>query len=513
MTGVWLYIDGLAYKSCRVEAGVEVNPSDFLKKPDEAAYFTKDTQYDTSVPGEYVIKVKSGWFTHKCRLIVEDTTPPAAVAVSRTVSMGGSCEPADLIAELSDATAVTAAWGTVPDFTRTGVQTVTVVLTDLGGNATTLQAELIVSRAVDLVVMEAGGRLPELSEFLLTNEEASFVTDMEKLDLNSVGDYAVQLIVGGEICNSVLRVEDTVAPQLEVHDLEGFCMAKREAIEFVTNVTDATEVTVSFKQEPDWSLEGPQEVDLLACDAGGNQVAKTAVLTLFADTEAPVISGAADINIYLGDSVSYRKNITVTDNSQVEPELTVDTSGVNLDEAGVYPVIYIARDNVGNTASVTVNLTVTARMYSQEEVDAMADEVLAKIITDGMTQREKAEAIYTWITTHVSYISHSEGDDWVRSAYEGLKQRQGDCRVYAATSKELLTRAGITNMDIAKIPAKSNHYWNLVDVGEGWLHFDTTPRKGGPRGFFLWTDSELMEYSKSHSNSHNYDHDAYPQVN
>ena len=30
--GGWLYVDSLAYKLCRVEAGVLVAPSDFLKK-------------------------------------------------------------------------------------------------------------------------------------------------------------------------------------------------------------------------------------------------------------------------------------------------------------------------------------------------------------------------------------------------------------------------------------------------------------------------------------------------
>ena len=70
--------------------------------------------------------------------------------------------------------------------------------------------------------------------------------------------------------------------------------------------------------------------------------------------------------------------------------------------------------------------------------------------------------------------------------------RQGDCYVFACTAKVLLTRAGITNMDIEKIPAKTRHYWNLVDIGDGWYHFDTTPRKDGTI-FFMWDDAKLME--------------------
>lgn len=67
-------------------------------------------------------------------------------------------------------------------------------------------------------------------------------------------------------------------------------------------------------------------------------------------------------------------------------------------------------------------------------------------------------------------------------------------------------------MDIAKIPAKTLHYWNLVDLGEGWFHFDTTPRTDHPT-IFMWTDAQMMDYSVRHNNSHNYDHDSYPAVN
>ena len=61
--GGWLYVDSLAYKLCRVEAGVAVTPSDFLKKPDDSAFFTQDSQpFSTVEPGEYQLRVKSGWF-------------------------------------------------------------------------------------------------------------------------------------------------------------------------------------------------------------------------------------------------------------------------------------------------------------------------------------------------------------------------------------------------------------------------------------------------------------------
>ena len=77
--GGWFYIDSLAYKVCRVEAGVEVKASDFLKSGDESAVFAQDSQpFDVKVPGEYHVRVKSGLFTHSCTLIIQDTIAPTA---------------------------------------------------------------------------------------------------------------------------------------------------------------------------------------------------------------------------------------------------------------------------------------------------------------------------------------------------------------------------------------------------------------------------------------------------
>ena len=55
------------------------------------------------------------------------------------------------------------------------------------------------------------------------------------------------------------------------------------------------------------------------------------------------------------------------------------------------------------------------------------------------------------------------------------------------------------------------HYWNLIDIGEGWHHFDTCRRVDGST-FFYKTDAELMAYSNSHDGTHNYDRSRYPDI-
>ena len=110
--GGWLYVDSLAYKLCRVEAGVLVTPSDFLKNQDEAAFFTEDSQpFSITEPGRYQVKVKSGWFTHSCILVIQDTIAPAGQAVPIIyLELGERCVPEDFVENISDATAVDIAY-------------------------------------------------------------------------------------------------------------------------------------------------------------------------------------------------------------------------------------------------------------------------------------------------------------------------------------------------------------------------------------------------------------------
>ena len=215
-----------------------------------------------------------------------------------------------------------------------------------------------------------------------------------------------------------------------------------------------------------------------------------------------------------GGSISYKKGVTVTDDFDQDVKLDVDTSAVDTSKPGDYTVIYTAVDNAGNRASVSAVLhvqPVTVDTVTEEIIYAEADKILAAILTDSMSQYDQAKAIYDWCHSKIAYSDGTPKTDWVQGAYRGIVDRKGDCYVYAATAKCLLTRAGIKNMDIEKIPAASMHYWNLIDIGDGWYHFDTCRRKDGST-FFYKTDAELMEYSNTHNKSHNYDKSLYPEI-
>ena len=55
------------------------------------------------------------------------------------------------------------------------------------------------------------------------------------------------------------------------------------------------------------------------------------------DTTPPVLEGAEDLEITEGESLSYKKNIQVSDNSSQEVTLEIDNSQVDLNTPGTYP--------------------------------------------------------------------------------------------------------------------------------------------------------------------------------
>lgn len=219
----------------------------------------------------------------------------------------------------------------------------------------------------------------------------------------------------------------------------------------MTEAEDATALTFYFQNDP-VLVEGTQEVVIVAKDEGGNTTEAVASLTLKDDTEAPVMKGVANRTVYIGDGISYKAGVTVTDNCDEDIELQVDSSGVDLNTEGNYHVTYSAKDRAGNETSQTITLTVRKHAYTQEEVDVLADKVLADIIMPEMSDYDKLVAIYDWVRTHVSYINYSEKGDWIRGAYEGLALHQGDCYVYLPPQRSFSQEPALPTVILKKYP-------------------------------------------------------------
>lgn len=238
------------------------------------------------------------------------------------------------------------------------------------------------------------------------------------------------------------------------------------------------------------------------------------------DTTPPEILGLSELVVKLGEKVSYKRGVSVEDNSGVKLQLVIDNSQVDLSKVGAYTVYYSATDLSGNTTTVEVLLTVIETdPVDPSEVNAMADALMAEILTEDMDLQDKVYALWKWCKSKIKY-SYADGARTVyEAAYEGFSNRSGDCYIYCACMEVFLDRLGVENMRVARCGGTSNHWWNLVNLGDGWYHLDASPRrKGDTYKCFLQTDEQIAQYSlyyeavnPGHPNYYGFDGSLYPE--
>lgn len=315
-------------------------------------------------------------------------------------------------------------------------------------------------------------------------------------------------------------VPDTTPPVIEgVADLHCYLGHDVDLLEGITVIDDLDpDVALTADDSAvDWTAPGTYEITYTAADASGNQATAAAVLTIIEDNTPPVIYGATDRTLCVGSTIAYRSGVLVTDDTDEAPKLSIDSSAVDLSTPGTYPLVYQATDGAGNVTTQKVTVTVHEKVYyyvDESVIYEAADQIIAEIITDDMTQEDQVWAIYRWIRANYSFNGWADKIDWKQNAYEMLQTGKSDCYGFFALSKLLFERLGILNVDVERVRTpehEGNHYWSVVSVdgGETWYHYDSTPFMT-PDEMCLVTDAELDAFSAKYWNCYNRDPSTYP---
>ncbi|WP_434310056.1 immunoglobulin-like domain-containing protein [Hominifimenecus sp. rT4P-3] len=369
------------------------------------------------------------------------------------------------------------------------------------------------------VAIEAGAPMADVSDFLKKDGvKANYVTDVGEIDTSVPGLYPVEIRAGHYSYETLLEIVDRTPPEGTVRDLTIWRGDACTADDFIETASDVTGVTASFGTEPDWNREGSQEVEIFLTDGAGNVTKLPAVLTIFFDTEPPVIAGVADQTITEGDSISYKSGVTVTDNRDENLEITVDASDVNLEQAGTYTVVYTAEDSAGNRAAVSATITVKARdkgEANREEMEELAREALANCISDRMSDRDKLYEMFWYVKRHMNYTGDSDKTTQINEAIRGFEEKQGDCFTYFSVLKAMMEQAGFETVDVTRLGGETRHFWSLVKVGDEWYHIDSCPRSVDHNKYwycFLRTDAELAKFSEQYDGYYNFDSTGLPKT-
>ncbi|MBR2927060.1 MAG: transglutaminase domain-containing protein [Clostridia bacterium] len=294
-----------------------------------------------------------------------------------------------------------------------------------------------------------------------------------------------------------------------------------EASDFATALPEG--VTVRYAQQYSFSSVGEYTLKLIVTDQKGREFEQAVSFTLVFDKTPPALVGVKDLVTYVGEGISYREGVSVSDNCDGEIVLQIDSSHVNLRQEGAYPVTYTAIDAAGNYAVASVTAYVYSEKIDTSRLYAMLDSIIAQHIPSGGTTEQKVRAVYRYVYDNIAYSATSDKSDWVRAAYDGLRTGVGDCFTYYALSKAFFERLGIENMGIERTPGLTDerHYWNLVNLGTkeapAWYHFDATHLRGVQHSGCLLTDAQVDAYTRMRVDENGvgnyfyaYDKSAYP---
>lgn len=370
------------------------------------------------------------------------------------------------------------------------------------------------------ITIEAGTQKPDLNSYL--NGEPAFPSLVScNLNFDEVNGDLPQTVrfninMYGRNFPCTLTIKDTIAPVGQGVPQKIFASQELpDPMTCLTDVYDVTDLTAAWTNVPDYSSGGRYNAYVSLKDAVGNETYIVVPLDVTKDSTPPVIKGYQDLQVYIGDSISYRKNLIITDDYDENPELDIDTSKVDLKKPGKYEVVYTARDFSGNESSVKVKLKVENKpkgYIEPDQVYAEAKKILAEITEPGMTEEEVALQIVWWCRYNIRFILRTTSRSWTEAAYNAYTKRMGNCYSTVYAVKVLLDVAGIDNMIIERHPYQTaTHYWNYVKLNGQWYHCDATWRQGYDSYFFMYTTKELLNFWQGGWNGFQFKQSAFPE--
>ena len=473
------------------------------------------TAIDEGSCGTYRVTAETDTDRAVFALVLSDTTAPTGKARSYDLLAGTALSPEDFVTNIKDASEVTLSYVTAPDYNSFAPQTVSVLAVDAQGNETAFTSALQIWNIADTLTAECGITLDALRKELFVGVSGTDTPGFDaSFDPASLAPGTYQVRLRGEYSAPTvsLTMVDTKPPALTLKAVTAYVGHALTPEQVTESVTDATDVTLAFVGTPDTTKAGTLTVTVTATDAAGNKTEAKTNVTVIADTAAPQIYGVKTIYAQQNGTVSYRSGVSAYDNADGNVTVKVDASRVDVTKVGKYYVVYTATDKAGNTATQSALVYVTGA--NQASVNLYADEILASIIKPGMTDTQKARAIYDWCVAHLRYstsTSHLMGH-FIEAAYSGFTKHIGNCYTYYAVASALLTRAGIENIEIQRNNPYAPHYWNLVKIGGAWYHLDTCPKwKSYPIKTFLLTDAQVKHYSETQNiGYYSFDASRYP---
>jgi len=333
-------------------------------------------------------------------------------------------------------------------------------------------------RAIDFITnLDAAAGVPFVVDF---------VVPPLKPEEYEVGEHTLYLVLNDAPFEVLYIVADTIPPTARAvskHIIAGDTVVPTD---FVEDVYDHSGIrSIEFVSEPNLLSESDQIVEIEITDNNGISAIFRGELIITLNMEDPVIEGTETIISGIGvdiDESKYLDGVTAFDDMERPLEVIVDSSGVDISTAGVYSVFYTATDATGLSTVIEEKVHIINVDFDDlyARVDDALERIRRDIRKDEITQLDMVRGIHAWVIRHL-YLPDSDTVEKpevvYEAAYRAIIDRRRHYIYYSSLSEIMLTRAGIPNLRIDRIPDAATQYrWNLVNPDEaGWHHYDATP--------------------------------------
>ena len=433
-----------------------------------AVFLSDPGKIDLGRVGTTEVTLRQGFRTETVTLTVADTTAPEArVEAFRCIPITGFPEAGELVSGISDASEVSVFYKEEPfvplDYRDIPV---TVVLEDAWGNRTEKVCQFSFRWMPETVILELGREISDSTFLYNPLRDAGLLDPMEMMRIRAggIGEYTVTTTVGEQTQECILRVQDTLGPELTVRDVQVRYGGPLKPEDFVESAEDPSGIReIRLLTEVDTNSRGSFPVVVEAEDRVGNITRQEAVLYVATDFVPPKITGlmtqlVLEKNAPLPDLL---EGIGATDNIDGSLPVECDISGVNLNAGGTYYIVYRATDSSGNVVSRKRQIVI----LHDEEDTAQLVRSIADMFAD-----DDVEGMLHYVYYGIGY-NHDWGED--DPVWYGLALRKGNCYVHALSMKALLDAKGIENQLIWT--TDQSHYWLIVKFTDGWKHIEPTP--------------------------------------
>ncbi|MBC1803376.1 immunoglobulin-like domain-containing protein [Listeria booriae] len=337
---------------------------------------------DTSTEGTYhvtysVTDSDGNTTTKTITVTVSSNNAPVITAADKTLKKGASFNPMTGVTasdtedgNVTDKVTVTA---NDVDTSAVGTYHVTYSVTDSDGNTTTKTITVTVTSNDAPVItasdktLKKGGSFDPMAGVSASDTEDGNVTDKvtvtaNDVDTSAVGTYHVTYSVTDSDGNTTTKtitvtVTSNDAPVIVASDQT---IKKGKAFDVMAGVSasdledgDVTGGITVTANDVDTNTVGTYHVTYSVTDSDGNTTTKTITVTITSN-DAPTFT-TSDVYLKVGDKFNPYAGITASDteDGDLTDRIDIESSDVDMTQAGTYAVEYSVTDSDNNTTKIT----------------------------------------------------------------------------------------------------------------------------------------------------------------